>query len=367
MEMCIKYLSVDVCDRFSRQMNEHERYSQFYSTVDIATTDMGSMEKLRAAQKYYCNTKGEQEAKRIIFKHLMSATPAEMQTYSKDMSIKGAVSKEEISRQIISNLFADKENVIDLTKEKQKIQNVPTTQSLEQEFQKMSLQSSKTVEPPKIAVPKPIQPTPQQIQIANKQFFELAFLQKQMSQLNAAPILPPSGAILKKQYEARIRELSTQIALYQTYYDPNFLKNQLELAAKEQHTMVVLTKSTRQNPLPSAVVESSESHEKVIQSLYHRMQSSKGVQDSCQQPKELKLNLLPYQLEGLSWLKNNEKEGSSSGGLLCDDMGLGKTVESLVKFNSVQIQILSLVLSNKRPKDAKTKATLIVCTLSLLR
>ncbi|KAI9179485.1 DNA repair protein rad16 [Blastocladiella emersonii ATCC 22665] len=53
------------------------------------------------------------------------------------------------------------------------------------------------------------------------------------------------------------------------------------------------------------------------------------------QPADLKLKLLPYQLEGLGWLTRQETE--YGGGLLADEMGMGKT-----------ISMISLMLTNRK-------------------
>ncbi|TFL01722.1 SNF2 family N-terminal domain-containing protein [Pterulicium gracile] len=58
----------------------------------------------------------------------------------------------------------------------------------------------------------------------------------------------------------------------------------------------------------------------------------------AEQPKELKVTLLPFQRESLSWMREQEK-GVWRGGMLADEMGMGKT-----------IQIISLLVSDrKRP------------------
>jgi SNF2 family DNA or RNA helicase len=54
------------------------------------------------------------------------------------------------------------------------------------------------------------------------------------------------------------------------------------------------------------------------------------------------LDLFPYQLSGVSWMKRREKEGS--GGVLADDMGLGKT-----------LQCLTIMALNPKP-------TLVLCS-----
>ena len=62
------------------------------------------------------------------------------------------------------------------------------------------------------------------------------------------------------------------------------------------------------------------------------------------QPLALKVTLLPFQLEGLDWLVNQE-ESIYNGGILADEMGMGKT-----------IQMISLMIVNQYDKP-----TLIIC------
>ncbi|GAA98283.1 hypothetical protein E5Q_04966 [Mixia osmundae IAM 14324] len=66
----------------------------------------------------------------------------------------------------------------------------------------------------------------------------------------------------------------------------------------------------------------------------------------AKQPVGLSLKMLPFQLEGLYWMKQQEK-GLWSGGVLADEMGMGKT-----------IQTLSLILSDYQPGSGRY--TLIV-------
>ncbi|KAG8824904.1 hypothetical protein FRC17_008932, partial [Serendipita sp. 399] len=46
------------------------------------------------------------------------------------------------------------------------------------------------------------------------------------------------------------------------------------------------------------------------------------------QPPELKIKLLPFQLESLTWMRKQEN-GEWGGGMLADEMGMGKTIQTL--------------------------------------
>ncbi|KAI9292890.1 hypothetical protein K502DRAFT_325583 [Neoconidiobolus thromboides FSU 785] len=60
--------------------------------------------------------------------------------------------------------------------------------------------------------------------------------------------------------------------------------------------------------------------------------------EQSEQPNDLKLKLLPFQKEGLNWMKKQE-QSEFMGGILADEMGMGKT-----------IQMISLLLSEPRGK-----------------
>eukprot|EP00123_Amoebidium_parasiticum_P016332 comp23393_c0_seq1/m.38771 comp23393_c0_seq1/g.38771 ORF comp23393_c0_seq1/g.38771 comp23393_c0_seq1/m.38771 type:complete len:846 (-) comp23393_c0_seq1:948-3485(-) len=76
------------------------------------------------------------------------------------------------------------------------------------------------------------------------------------------------------------------------------------------------------------------------------------VVEGVDQPPQLKLKLLPFQKEGVAWLKKQEHT-IFHGGILADEMGMGKT-----------IQTLSLILSDLPKKTT----TLVICpTVAILQ
>ena len=70
--------------------------------------------------------------------------------------------------------------------------------------------------------------------------------------------------------------------------------------------------------------------------------------EKASQPVGLSINLLPFQLEGLSWLIKQEKS-SWMGGALADEMGMGKT-----------IQIISLLLSDRKKPNLVVAPTVAI-------
>lgn len=75
------------------------------------------------------------------------------------------------------------------------------------------------------------------------------------------------------------------------------------------------------------------------------------------QPEILTLKLLPFQLEGLYWLRTQEKS-EFHGGILADEMGMGKTIQT----------VAMLVSDTSRDKDGGEAGTLIVApTVALMQ
>uniref|UniRef100_A0A0W0GE17 Uncharacterized protein n=1 Tax=Moniliophthora roreri TaxID=221103 RepID=A0A0W0GE17_MONRR len=68
----------------------------------------------------------------------------------------------------------------------------------------------------------------------------------------------------------------------------------------------------------------------------------------AEQPAGIKLNLLPFQLESLYWMRKQE-EGVWHGGMLADEMGMGKT-----------IQIIALLVSDRKKPNLVVAPTVAI-------
>lgn len=51
--------------------------------------------------------------------------------------------------------------------------------------------------------------------------------------------------------------------------------------------------------------------------------------ERAEQPSDLAVTLLNFQLEGLSWMVRQEESGEYKGGILADEMGMGKTIQMI--------------------------------------
>ncbi|KAK7168900.1 hypothetical protein R3I93_005025 [Phoxinus phoxinus] len=105
----------------------------------------------------------------------------------------------------------------------------------------------------------------------------------------------------------------------------------------------------------------------VIDHLHDSLESCPTEDTEVQDPKGIKVELLPHQRRALAWLLWRETQ-KPCGGILADDMGLGKT-----------LTMISLILSQKK-KDEKleewiskndstivaSQGTLIICPASLV-
>eukprot|EP00123_Amoebidium_parasiticum_P010980 comp20442_c0_seq1/m.25985 comp20442_c0_seq1/g.25985 ORF comp20442_c0_seq1/g.25985 comp20442_c0_seq1/m.25985 type:complete len:1073 (-) comp20442_c0_seq1:89-3307(-) len=94
--------------------------------------------------------------------------------------------------------------------------------------------------------------------------------------------------------------------------------------------------------------------EEDVQEIYNGLNADHKPLPESEVPKELKVNLMPYQLVGVAWMMDREKS-RHKGGLLADDMGLGKTV-----------QTITTILKNRQTDLTKPKITLVLAPLALL-
>ncbi|KAF5902020.1 transcription termination factor 2 isoform X2, partial [Clarias magur] len=107
-----------------------------------------------------------------------------------------------------------------------------------------------------------------------------------------------------------------------------------------------------------------------IDHLHHSLESCPSTDTEAQDPKGIKVQLLPHQRRALAWLLWRETQ-KPCGGILADDMGLGKT-----------LTMIALMLSQKKKEEKDTKlegwisktdstlvasrGTLIICPASLV-
>lgn len=76
----------------------------------------------------------------------------------------------------------------------------------------------------------------------------------------------------------------------------------------------------------------------------------------AQQPGYMKTKLLPFQLEGLHWLLNQENNSPYNGGILADEMGMGKT-----------IQTIALLMSDLDDPSVKRRTLVVAPTVAIMQ
>ncbi|PWN42300.1 hypothetical protein IE81DRAFT_290445 [Ceraceosorus guamensis] len=85
-------------------------------------------------------------------------------------------------------------------------------------------------------------------------------------------------------------------------------------------------------------------HHKHLKGLWKRLNKTpKPEPTGAQQPDGLTIKLLPFQLEGLYWLRQQEL-GHWKGGILADEMGMGKTIQMISLFLSDRQKPILVVL-----------------------
>ncbi|XP_066137668.1 transcription termination factor 2 [Euwallacea fornicatus] len=110
-----------------------------------------------------------------------------------------------------------------------------------------------------------------------------------------------------------------------------------------------------------------------LQQLHGALQACPKEEDMADDPKGLKVELMPHQKRALAWLMFREK-AKPSGGILADDMGLGKTL-TMIALIVKEIQLKGADSNEENlekdkewlRKEKKVKGgSLIVCPASLL-
>lgn len=74
------------------------------------------------------------------------------------------------------------------------------------------------------------------------------------------------------------------------------------------------------------------------------------------------VNLRPYQIEGVQWLRLLQAYGLN--GILADDMGLGKTIQAIIHLT--QVHLTQVHVNKLHESNAATPPSLIICPTSLV-
>eukprot|EP01119_Soliformovum_irregulare_P011493 TRINITY_DN2886_c0_g1_i1.p1 TRINITY_DN2886_c0_g1~~TRINITY_DN2886_c0_g1_i1.p1 ORF type:complete len:912 (+),score=346.42 TRINITY_DN2886_c0_g1_i1:24-2759(+) len=135
-----------------------------------------------------------------------------------------------------------------------------------------------------------------------------------------------------------------------------------ELADEEDEVKVKKEKkgkkkgSKERTPRKPRKKKEEEPHEYDLKEEHSIEKVWKPVQEDKPPLLDDNIDLLPFQKEGLAWLKQQETETEWKGGILADDMGMGKT-----------LQAISLLVSRPPPEDYEgCRTTLIVCPVIAL-
>lgn len=85
-------------------------------------------------------------------------------------------------------------------------------------------------------------------------------------------------------------------------------------------------------------------HHPYLKDVFPYLQSLKGIEpERAEHPSGMTIKLLPFQLEGLNWLKKQE-DSEFQGGILADEMGMGKTIQTIGLFMSDRTKRPNLVV-----------------------
>ncbi|KAK3543417.1 hypothetical protein QTP70_020439 [Hemibagrus guttatus] len=159
------------------------------------------------------------------------------------------------------------------------------------------------------------------------------------------------------------------------HFQPNSSASSLDLQLSQGYTQMYGVNPQNQAFYGGRMTESRlnavrNATTEVIDHLHHSLESCPSVDTEAQDPKGIKVQLLPHQRKALAWLLWRETQ-KPCGGILADDMGLGKT-----------LTMIALILSQKKKEEkdsqlegwisktdstlAASQGTLIICPASLV-
>ncbi|CCC71773.1 hypothetical protein NCAS_0I01050 [Naumovozyma castellii] len=114
--------------------------------------------------------------------------------------------------------------------------------------------------------------------------------------------------------------------------DDEPLNNKRKRTTRKKTTTVTKKKKRSNKPKVSYYERNTlklyENHPELKQVFPDLKNSSPYVAIRAPQPEGMSIKLLPFQLEGLHWLIQQE-EGIFKGGVLADEMGMGKTIQTI--------------------------------------
>ncbi|XP_046736506.1 transcription termination factor 2 [Diprion similis] len=193
-------------------------------------------------------------------------------------------------------------------------------------------------------------------------------------------LLPDKGEKLRRSIdkdEAQLQKLSEELESLPKIGTPKPSKPAQGFLSSFPHSVKNLVDPMEVKPLGQKALATQEREQSLtverLADLHGSLNARPSEDERAQDPKGLKISLMPHQQHALAWLLWREKQ-KPPGGILADDMGLGKTLTMI----SLIISTLTDVDSRDDNEDdddmwlqrKKTiqpnGGTLVVCPASLL-